>query len=375
MSALPLPQSARRGGQRIQRKTASISGPPPATGQTTRQRQLPDTYFDVPRGSNTRRDEPKDPLQVVGEDTILAIQQGGYQTPDGRRQTIAEACQQLCGSDTRFHPSDNPTLDRWRMSPTTPAGAASSSSHDTIDIHFRLQSTLSAAREWAWSARAPYERIGVLSCAHPTIPGGGFNAIGGAFKSQEASLNRASNLSYALFSPTAAAFYSFHKTDQGVNNGFYSNAMVYARDVTLIRDDFHEWAFPLKVDVVNATPVDANDVKRMLVKQGGMPKETMRKLVTEALEERMGRILRLFELEGDNVLILTGFGAGACGNPMSTIARIWAKLLGPGGRFYGKFANVIFAIPSDMPFHEFSSSFNAAIARSSAPDGQPPVST
>lgn len=196
------------------------------------------------------------------------------------------------------------------MPPTSPAGAASSSSHDTLDIHFRLQSTISAAREWAWSARAPYERIGVLSCAHPTIPGGGFNTTGGAFKSQEASLNRASNLSYALFSPTAAPFYSFHKTDQGINNGFYSNTMVYARDVTLIRDDFHEWAFPLKVDVVNATPVDAVEVKKKLVKQGGMPKETMRKLVTEALEERMGRILRLFELEGDNVLILTGFGAG-----------------------------------------------------------------
>lgn len=51
---------------------------------------------------------------------------------------------------------------------------------------------------------------------------------------------------------------------------------------------------------------------------------------------------------------------------MGTIARLWAKLLGPGGRFYGKFANVIFAMPSDMLFHKFSSSFNAAITRSPA---------
>ncbi|KAG8955314.1 hypothetical protein FRC04_008665 [Tulasnella sp. 424] len=372
----PPPTSRQRGtGQRIQRNRASSTPRSSAAGApSNRQSQLPGAYTDVQRGPSHPPVEPKDPLQAIGEETVLAIQQGGYKTPDGRRQTIAEACQQLQGPGTRFHSSDNIILDNWRRPPTTSDGATAVSGSDTIDVHFRLQSTLAAAREWAWSARAPYERIGVLSCAHPTVPGGGFNTSTGAFKSQEASLNRASNLSYALFSPTAAPFYSLHKTTQGINNGFFSNAMVYAQDVTLVRDDFHEWAFPLKVDVVNATPVDANEVQRALVKQGGMPKETMRKLVREALEERMGRILRLFELEGDNVLILTGFGAGACGNPMSTVARIWARLLGPGGRFYGKFVNVIFAIPSDMPFHEFSSSFNDAIARGSDSRDQPPRS-
>ncbi|KAG9012958.1 hypothetical protein FRB90_006394 [Tulasnella sp. 427] len=345
---------------RLQRRVNSISGPSGVSPQPRGER-LPGAYYDVSRGRGSPV-ERKDRLQIVGEDTVLAIQQGGYKTPDGRRHSISTACQTLQGSGTRFFASDNAALDNWRSAPDGP-GRAPSSNSETIDVHFRLQSTLSAAREWAWSARAPYERIGVLSCAHPTMPGGGFNISAGAFRSQEASLNRGSNLSYALFSPTATPFYDFHKTERGINNGFYSNSMIYARDVALIRDDQQDWAFPLKVDVVTTTPVDAGKVKQILVDQGKMPKETVKKLVKEALEERMGRILRLFEVEGDNVLILTGFGAGACGNSMTTIAKIWAKLLGPGGRFYGKFANVIFAIPSDMPFHEFSSAFNAAIVQ------------
>lgn len=99
--------------------------------------------------------------------------------------------------------------------------------------------------------------------------------------------------------------------------------MIYTRDVTLVRDDLHEWAFPLQVDVLSATPIDANEVKWVLVDKGGMSQDTMRRLVAEALEERMGRILRLFEVEGDNVLILTGFGAG----PFSFLACILSAQL------------------------------------------------
>lgn len=53
-------------------------------------------------------------------------------------------------------------------------------------------------------------------------------------------------------------------------------------------------------------------------------------------------------------------------NSMSSVARIWARLLGPGGRFQGKFTNVVFAIPRQDPFNEFCVAFRNELQQRAA---------
>lgn len=53
-------------------------------------------------------------------------------------------------------------------------------------------------------------------------------------------------------------------------------------------------------------------------------------------------------------------------NSMTSVARIWARLLGPGGRFQGKFTNVVFAIPKQEPFNEFCIAFRDELQRRAA---------
>ncbi|KAG8906201.1 hypothetical protein FRB99_007417 [Tulasnella sp. 403] len=306
-----------------------------------------------PRPTNNNADEAKARARVATE-TLGAISNGTYTTTDGVNHDIS-ANNNILRDDTQYFSPDDPLLVNWR-------GAKDALKLDDMplqantptDIQFRLQSTLSAAREWAWSARAPYERVGVLNCGSALYPGGGFKQ---GRQTQECALARASNLHHSLTAPVAQPFYAAHKVNR--NGGFYSNAMIYSKDVTLVKDDFGEWAYPLTVDVVTSAPVD-----RHAVLQSGLSGEkTVDQPVNDAMVDRMGRILRLFEEKGDTVLILTGFGTGLAENDMATVAGIWAQLVGPGGRFQGKFTTIVFAILGDLPYKDFCKAFQEELHR------------
>ena len=87
-----------------------------------------------------------------------------------------------------------------------------------------------------------------------------------------------------------------------------------------MKDDSDNWAYPLTVDVVTGTPIDADTLRDKLdIKLGA---ERVDALVHATLEERMGRILRLFQTAGDNVVILTTFGASEFPN----LTELWHSL-------------------------------------------------
>lgn len=284
-------------------------------------------------------------------ETAQAIRDGNYRTYDGRVHQLATRNRQLQANTIYFGPQDA-ALSNWRI-PDLDSKEVEPENNVPTDIHFRLQTTLAAAREWAeHPSAADDNKIGVLQCGDAVRPGGGFE--NGRHECQETSLARGTNVTHSLSTATARPFYTLHQGNDF--NGYWTDAMIYSGGVTLLKDDTGNWAAPLDCDFVTSSPVNANQVR-----ETSMQVPEVEQRITDVMEQRMGKILRVFELEGDKVLILTGFGAGMFRNSMSSVARIWARLLGPGGRFQGKFSNVVFAIPRQEPFNEFCLAFRSEL--------------
>lgn len=112
---------------------------------------------------------------------------------------------------------------------------------------------------------------------------------------------------------------------------------------------------PFLVNVVSAVPVNAAAVRQKHV----IPPEDAQFFadgIRHAMKERMARVLRCFEDNGDRALVLGAFGCGSSENDPEVIADIWAELLVTGdraaegkenkpARFKDVFERVVFAVP------------------------------
>jgi uncharacterized protein (TIGR02452 family) len=176
----------------------------------------------------------------------------------------------------------------------------------------------------------------VLNFASATSPGGGF--LKGT-RTQEASIARSSSLYASLTTDAAQPFYALH-AGQSENYGFYTHAMIYSPEVHLFRDDDGGWLEPIPVDIVTSPAVNAGEVRRFYPHRGGLEKK-----IEDAMHERMGRILALFEMKGATSLVLGSFGTGTFQNDVDVVARIWRDLLiNPDARFRSAFRVVVFCI-------------------------------
>ncbi|KAG8910636.1 hypothetical protein FRC00_007822 [Tulasnella sp. 408] len=180
---------------------------------------------------------------------------------------------------------------------------------------------------------------------------------GGEFKdgaqAQETSLARASTLYFSLSQPDANKFYETHiKSD---HKGFYSHSVIYSRNVTLFRDDQDRFVDPSAVNIVTTAAVNAGSVRKKAGKK--KPEDVESDIALEMLE-RMGRILKCFEDNGDKFLVLGSFGTGVFQNDVDVVAAIWARLLGHGGRFSQSFERVEFAILGRLTYDQFKTAYN-----------------
>jgi uncharacterized protein (TIGR02452 family) len=200
-------------------------------------------------------------------------------------------------------------------------------------------STLKGARHLHDLAQ-PQSKIGVLNFASATRPGGGF--LDGA-RGQSESIARSSSLYVSLTTDTARPFYALHAR-RGENGGFYTHAMIYSPEVHLFRDDDGAWLDAIPVDIVTSSAVNAGKVRRRYPHRDGLEKK-----IEDAMRERMGRILALFEMKGATSLVLGSFGMGVFQNDVEMVARIWKDLLiNRDARFRSAFREVVFCIPPPL---------------------------
>ena len=117
--------------------------------------------------------------------------------------------------------------------------------------------------------------------------------------------------------------------------------MIYSPEVYLFRDDDGGWLDAIPVDIVTSPAVNARKVRRRFPHRDGLEKE-----IEEAMRERMGRILALFEIKGATSLVLGSFGTEVFQNDVGVVARIWRDLLtSRSARFRTSFRKVLFCIP------------------------------
>ncbi|KAG9018219.1 hypothetical protein FRB90_011854 [Tulasnella sp. 427] len=306
---------------------------------------------DPDRPSHNRLDEAtlsSDPARAsraqVANETLKILYEEKYTTPAGVEHDIHQWKQDLA-QGTKFYSAKK--LTDWQQKPTGPP-------RPPAKVNFVEQSTVAVARFHAIQA-GNADKVGVLNFASAKKRGGGFK--NGA-QAQEESLARASTLYLSLTQPEANRFYDTHiKSD---DKGYYSHSMIYSRGVTLIRDEHDQLVDPSNVNVVTCAAVNAGSVKG---KAGKRKSEEVEVEIQRAMFERMARILKCFEENGDRILVLGSFGTGVFRNDIGTVASIWAELLGPDGRFSQSFDLIEFAILGRSTFDKFQNAWNDQLSR------------
>ena len=130
--------------------------------------------------------------------------------------------------------------------------------------------------------------------------------------------------------------------------------MIYSPRVSFIRSDDGSWHEPIDVDVVTSCAVNAGVVRRYLRQAQTSDEEG----IDKAMEERMGRVLYLFEKQGVRNLVLGSFGTGVFRNRVELVAGIWKELLvGENARFRSSFDRVEFSILGNPTYMTFKETF------------------
>jgi uncharacterized protein (TIGR02452 family) len=288
----------------------------------------------------------------IADETLAAIERGEIQF-QGSTYSFRDAVSYSI-DNTNFFPPDS-ILATWSTSapaslPTSPA-----------QLELFQGSTLERARVLLQELNANAAgdggspaRIGVLSFASATKPGGGF--LSGA-QAQEESIARASTIYTSIITPTATQFYQLHKKDR--RGGFYSHAMIFSPSVIVLRDDAGAWVPPHQIEVVTSAAVNAGVVRE---RAGENSSRDVGERIESVMRERMARILFLFELQGLRNIVLGSFGTGVFRNDVSMIADIWFDLLAEeGARFMHSFDRVVFGIIDRRTAERFKAVFESRI--------------
>lgn len=292
-----------------------------------------------------KTDAKRSVRQDIAKSTLKAIEAGSYTlnrvTYDLSKQTKESE------HNTQFYNYNDPDLSKWRT--TIPSSLSLRTQISILEI-----STLSGARHLRMLVADANARIGILNFASAKKPGGGF--LSGA-QAQEESIARSSNLYPTLMTSTAQQFYKLHKaTPKG---GFYSHSMIFSPGVVVFKDDQGNLAEPLKVEVVTSPAVNAGLVRKTLLSLFA-PAETEEKIAI-AMEDRMGRILHLFEKQGVRNVVLGSFGTGVFKNKVDMVAEKWANLF-TSPRFRHSFDRVVFAILGRETFDVFKITYEEKVA-------------
>ncbi|MCG7208813.1 TIGR02452 family protein [Streptomyces arenae] len=252
-------------------------------------------------------------LRGIAQGTEQIVAAGAYRAPDGREVLLA-ADIAAAQAGTRLYGPE-------------PVPAVAGGDTDTV-FEVTGESSLEAARRLA---DAP---VAVLNFASARNPGGGY--LNGA-QAQEEALCRASAL-YAC-QLHARAFYDHHRAHR---DPFYSDRVIHSPAVPVFRDDRGALLTePYRAGFLTAAAPNAGVIRRTAPERAGE--------VPGALAVRAERVLEVAAAHEYRRLVLGAWGCGVFQNDPVQVAAAFRGLLGPGGRFAGTFAHVVFGILDRTP--------------------------
>ncbi|MGW1544846.1 TIGR02452 family protein [Streptomyces sp. NPDC002309] len=245
-------------------------------------------------------------LRGIARETEEIVTAGAYQASNGRTVSIAAAVAAA--------------RDATRMLGPEPVPVPPAPVVDTV-VEVTGESSLEAARRIGDAA--------VLNFASARNPGGGF--LNGA-QAQEEALCRASAL-YACLR-RVPEFYAHHRTHR---DPFYTDRVIHSPAVPVFRDDRGRLLDePYTAAFLTAAAPNAGVVRRTVP---GRAAE-----LPSALAARAGRVLEVAAHHGHRRVVLGAWGCGVFQNDPAQVAGAFRDLLGPDGRFSGRFAHVVFGV-------------------------------
>ena len=177
-------------------------------------------------------------------------------------------------------------------------------------------------------------RVAVLNFANPVNPGG----VETGAMAQEECLCRSSNLYTCLRAKHLyEEYYDYHSK---LNGHFYSDRLIYTRDVMVFKDDS---LIPVKLSRKDWFNVDVITCAAPYL---GGSKYTNPTVLRHLFQSR---IINILESALDNqvdTIILGAFGCGAFKNPARLVAEEF-KLVIENGQYCKKFKNIVFAIKKE----------------------------
>ncbi|KAF6750876.1 hypothetical protein DFP72DRAFT_909513 [Ephemerocybe angulata] len=304
-----------------------------------------------------KKESPTERRKRVADATDRAMKRGSYEY---RSQTISlQPGISRSIEGTQFL-GENSDLINWKKKPQVETQGHAEATVSILNI-----STLDAARILSNSyrflvrdGRSP-PKTGVLNFASATKPGGG---VENGAEAQEESIARVSTLMRSLRSKEGQKFYETHRRNN--NSHYYTHSMIFSPGVIVFHNDSGDAVDQFPIEVVSSPAVNAG-----LILEGNSGWQTAQTEVEieAAMNERMGRILYLFELHGIRNIVLGTFGTGVFKNKVQMVARIWAKLLLGEGRFKFSFDRVIFAVTGDSTFAEFKGYWEGWVKQQGVP--------
>lgn len=247
-------------------------------------------------------------LKRIAKETMDYLAQGSYPY-EGKHVDIQKVHQQAL-EHTRFFPaSQSFTKDRDKITERT----------GNIEIE-NIDIVKAITRDNI--------KYGVLNFASAYHPGGGF--LNGALAQEEA-LCFGSDL-YLTQLKFQEEFYEFHKS---LKTKCYSDAMIYSPNVVYIRNERYEFLpEPSFADVLTSPAVNLG---------AALQRGENQEHCYQVMEQRMRKILAVFEQMGNTHIILGAFGCGVFRNDPVRIANLWKKLL-IDEQWRNHFEEILFAV-------------------------------
>ena len=274
----------------------------------------------------------------LAQETLGIVERGCYESPAGRVIDIGRDLRAAVSGTRLYRPADFPAA--LTGCDQVPVAACT-----TTEV--TPETTLAAARRLA-TTEAQADTL-CLNFASAKNPGGGF--LSGS-QAQEESLARAS----ALY-PCLTAGRELYAFNRSAGTSLYSDHMIYSPAVPVFRDDDGTLLDePYKVSFITAPAVNAGAVRR------NEPEKI--NLILPTMAARLQRVLWVAARHGHATLVLGAWGCGVFENDPSTVAALFASMLGPGGDFAGCFARVVYAVYDRSPARDVLSAFSRYLSPS-----------
>lgn len=251
---------------------------------------------------------------LMAKETVAICERGYYIAPGGQRVDIA-ANLAHANSGTVLYSPENPPVPRGSV-----RGVAST--------HFQVnnETTFQALTRLALLSDG---HLACLNFASAKNPGGGF--LNGSLAQEEA-LACASGLYPCLLK--APDYYTRNRANRST---LYLDMVIFSPLVPFFRDDAGElMAKPIRASILTSPAPNAGAIAQN--EPSSLP------CIEPTLRRRAELVLGVARAHEVDQLVLGAWGCGVFRNDPRTVAKIYAELLKPPGKFSNVFSVVVFAV-------------------------------